>query len=56
MLLVLVLVLGAGAAAALAATVNPGFARLFLEPLRAERHMGHCLAFLFRLYCRLSGR
>jgi len=28
--------LGAGAAAALAATVLPGFARLFLEPLRAD--------------------
>ncbi len=35
-LLVLALVLGAGAAAALAATVSPGFARLFLEPLRAD--------------------
>jgi len=35
-LLVLALVLGAGAAAALAATVHPGFARLFLEPLRAD--------------------
>lgn len=35
-LLVLALVLGAGAAAALAATVLPGFARLFLEPLRAD--------------------
>ena len=30
------LVLGAGAAAALAATMIPAFARLFLEPLRAE--------------------
>ena len=29
-------VLGAGAVAALAATVLPGFARLFLEPLRAD--------------------
>ena len=36
MLLALALVLGAGAAAALAATVLPGFARLFLEPLRAD--------------------
>jgi len=35
-LLVLALVLGVGAAAALAATVRPGFARLFLEPLRAD--------------------
>ena len=35
-LLALALVLGAGAAAALAATVLPGFARLFLEPLRAD--------------------
>ena len=35
-LLVLALVLGAGAAAALAATVLPGFARLYLEPLRAD--------------------
>ncbi|MHB8837268.1 MAG: TPM domain-containing protein [Candidatus Methylomirabilia bacterium] len=34
--LLLALVLGAGAAAALAATVFPGFARLFLEPLRAD--------------------
>jgi putative membrane protein len=35
-LLVLMLVLGVGVAAALAATVLPGFARLFLEPLRAD--------------------
>lgn len=35
-LLALALVLGAGAVAALAATVLPGFARLFLEPLRAD--------------------
>lgn len=32
----LALMLGAGAAAALAATVLPAFARLFLEPLRAD--------------------
>jgi uncharacterized membrane protein len=35
-LLAVALALGAGAAAALAATLLPGFARLFLEPLRAE--------------------
>jgi uncharacterized membrane protein len=35
-LLVLALVLGSGAAAALAATMHSGFARLFLEPLRAD--------------------
>jgi uncharacterized membrane protein len=35
-LLVLALVLGVGVAAVLAATVIPGFARLFLEPLRAD--------------------
>lgn len=35
-LFALTLVLGAGAAAALAATVVPRFARLFLEPLRAD--------------------
>jgi len=35
-LLALALVLGAGAAVALAATVLPVFARLFLEPLRAD--------------------
>jgi len=35
-MLALALVLCAGAAAALAATVLPGFARLFLEPLRAD--------------------
>lgn len=34
--LALTLVLGAGAAAAAAATVAPKFARLFLEPLRAD--------------------
>ena len=35
-LLALALVLGAGAAAALAATLFPRFARLFLEPVRAD--------------------
>jgi putative membrane protein len=35
-LFVLARVLGSGAAAALAATLLPGFARLFLEPLRAD--------------------
>lgn len=35
-LLALALALGAGAAAALVATVLPGFARFFLEPLRAD--------------------
>jgi putative membrane protein len=35
-LLAIALTLGAGAVAALAATLLPGFARLFLEPLRAE--------------------
>jgi len=35
-LLSVALVLGAGAAAALAATLLPAFARLFLEPLRAD--------------------
>jgi putative membrane protein len=57
-LLALALVLGAGAAAALAATVLPGFARLFLEPLRAaaevQRHAESL--FLKRELFRTSGR
>jgi putative membrane protein len=46
-LFVLALVLGAGAAAALAATLLPGFARFFLEPLRADAAVQRQAASLF---------
>jgi len=46
-LLVLALVLGIGACAALAATELPGFARLFLEPLRADAEIGRQAEALF---------
>ena len=57
-LLVLALVLGVGVAAALAATVIPGFARLFLEPLRADAEVQRQAESLFlkRELFRTSGR
>jgi putative membrane protein len=57
-LLAMALVLGAGAAAALAATVLPGFARLFLEPLRADAEVQRQAESLFlkRELFRTSGR
>lgn len=57
-LLAVAQVLGAGAAAALLATVSPKFARLFLEPLRADaevRSQAESL-FLGRELFRTSGR
>jgi uncharacterized membrane protein len=57
-LLALTQVLGAGAAAALLASVSPKFARLFLEPFRAEaeiRRQAESL-FLGRELFRTSGR
>lgn len=57
-LLVMALVLGVGAAAALAATLLPGFARLFLEPLRADAELQRRAESLFlkRELFRTRGR
>lgn len=57
-LLVMALVLGAGAAAAIAATLFPSFARLFLEPLRADAELRRRAESLFleRELFRTRGR